>query len=498
VPLGPADLKQLARRGIPPAEAERQLALLARPARWAALVRACTPGDGIRILAPADLASLPAAAADAALAGRVTTFVPASGAATRMFKDLLAARGAPGGPSAALAEFVAQLPRFAFVPELEHALAARGLRLDEVRARGTYDGLLDALLGEGGLDYARRPKGLLPFHASKRGPRTPLEEHLVEASMVARDSGGRVRAHFTVSPEHLETFRAALDRVRGAIEAEQRVRLEVTFSVQKPSTDTLALDAGGAPFRDAGGALLLRPSGHGALIENLNELAGDLVFVKNVDNVASEAHRASTIEWMRALIGHAARLRARVDDLLGRLDRGDPAAAREGVALATEVFGWPPAGEPTAEWLRGALDRPLRVCGMVPNTGEPGGGPFWVRGPGGEVRPQIVESAEVDPGSPAQRQLLRAGAHFNPVFMALSLRDRHGKPHDLRRFVDDQAVIVTRKSHEGRELVALERPGLWNGAMAAWNTVFVEVPGSVFNPVKTVFDLLRREHQPAE
>lgn len=439
--LTPADLEELGRAGIARAEAERQLAILRRPPRYRVLDRPCTLGDGVAPLKESEYSL----SFDAA---RASAFVPASGAATRMFKDLLAygqpSRLDPAGLAADLAagkpearaarSFLDGIDRFGFAAELARVL---GEDPRDVVARGELARVVDALLGDGGLGYAQLPKGLLVFH---RGGRTPFEEHL-------RESG---RVHFTVSPEHLDRFRALLGTLG--------LPAEATFSTQKPSTDTLATDGEGRIFRQTDSSLLLRPAGHGALLENLADLAemdGDLVVVRNIDNVAAEGKKEPTLAITRALLAMAAALQDELDD-----------------------------------------DRPLRVCGVVPNTGEPGGGPFWVKQADGSITRQIVESAEVELSDPQQKKIFAGATHFNPVFMVLSLRDRAGRPHDLGRFADPDAVIVTRKSSGGRELVALERPGLWNGAMARWNTVFVEVPGSVFNPVKTVNDLLRPEHQP--
>lgn len=504
-----ADRRALAARGVTPEEAAAQLARLAAPPAYAVLDRPCTIGDGIVRLASARFESLLAAHAAAAAAGRVGAFVPASGAATRMFKDLLAARSLPGDiePAAvlasatpearALAAWVDGLPRLAHRDALAAALAARGLDAEALRRAGPWRPLLEALLAPEGLDCARAPKALLAFHRTPAGPRTAFEEHLAEAAEFSRDSHGRCRLHFTVSPEHRAGFEALLAEAGARQEAATGSRFEVSFSEQHPATDTLAADLAGGPFRDASGALLFRPAGHGALLRNLAGSDGDLVFVKNIDNVATDRFREETLRWSRALTGLAAELAAGAAAHAARLaassdDAGALAAAR---AFLAEAFGDAVADADHAT-LRARLERPVRVCGMVPNTGEPGGGPFWVRDAGGGVTRQVVESAQVAPAA-AQQEVLRSATHFNPVFLACALRDGAGRAHDLARFVDEDAVIVTRKSSGGRDLLALERPGLWNGAMARWNTVFVEVPLAVFNPVKTVLDLLRPAHQGA-
>jgi Domain of unknown function (DUF4301) len=417
------DRRTLAAHGIPLEEAERQLAVLRGPPPRVRLERACTLGDGIERLVPTRVDH----------GGRLGGFVPASGAATRMFKDLLAWKG--GEPTPAVQTFLAGAARFPF------ALPS-----------GPPAAVVQAVLER----YAELPKGLLPFHA---GGITPFAEHLIEAEHL-----GASRVHFTVSHEHQAGFAALAD---GA-------RVPVDLSTQSPATDTLALDADGAPFREDG-QLLLRPAGHGALIGNLEASGGDLVYLKNIDNVVAAAHKGPTYTWIETLVARLVELERTVHALLA-----DPAREAEARRFAEVTFAR------TGGTVASLLERPLRVAGMVPNTGETGGGPFWVAGAG----KQIVETAQVEPGEP----LLGTATHFNPVFLVCALRDRHGRPYRLADFVDPAAAIVTRKSSGGRELVALERPGLWNGAMAGWNTVFVEVPVEVFNPVKTVNDLLKPGH----
>jgi hypothetical protein len=504
--LGDADLAQLTERGIAPAEAERQLALLARPAGHAELVRPCTIDDGIECLDEARVEALLERHAKAAMVGRVSAFVPASGAATRMFRDLLAARELPGplapeairasaDPNAwALASFIDELPRFAFAEALAAVLARGGSPLETLRRDGPWRPVLEAFLEPSGLDAAHAPKGLLFFHREGGELRTAFEEHLIEACALASDASGTRMIDVTVSPEHRAGFESLLAERTPALAARLGGRWQVAFSEQHPSTDTLAADPKGGPFRDERGRLLFRPAGHGALIANLAESGRDLVFLKNIDNVAVSRLKGETERWSRALVGLAAELADAVHGWCARLAAGERGALEGARAFAATELGLQvPAGVDAAQ-ARTLLDRPVRACGMVANTGEPGGGPFWVRDAAGVSR-QVVESAQVDSHSQAQLAILGQATHFNPVFLAASLRDSAGRVHDLPRFVDDQAVIITRKSYGGRELLALERPGLWNGAMARWHTRFVEVPLTVFNPVKTVFDLLRPEHQ---
>jgi hypothetical protein len=517
-PFDDADRRQLRDRGISEDEAARQLGQLGRPQRYADLDRPCARGDGIEVLAEGDVERLAASFVQAIAAPgpgrplRPVKFVPASGAATRMFRDLLRFRG--GEPSwdelralagqgrddaKAVLRVREELDDLAWRDDVERELLRRGVSLDEALAGDGPRALLDALLDGDRLGYADLPKGLLPFHRYDDASRTPFEEHLTEAADHARDRDGRCRLHFTVSPQHLERFRELLARVAPERERTHGVSYEVDFSEQKPATDTLAVDLDGAPFRDDASRLLFRPGGHGALIRNLGEIDADVVFVKNIDNVQPDRAKPETLRWKRALGGRLLELRGRIHDLLRCLRDGDGAAADEALDFVGGELGYPVPATTEADARRrfalDRLDRPLRVCGVVPNTGEPGGGPFWVRESDGGLGRQIVETAQIDPGSEAQQAILRAASHFNPVDLVCAITDADGRRYDLERFIDPEAVIVARKSAGGRDLLALERPGLWNGAMAGWNTVFVEVPLSTFTPVKTVLDLLRPEHR---
>jgi hypothetical protein len=418
-----------------------------------------------------------------------------------MFQDLLALLDAErGGDPAVALDLLRELPRLPFREPLRDALARSGQDLDELAAGGAFLEVIAALVGPQGLAYASMPKGLLPFHGYRGEVRTALEEHLVEAAGCVRGADGTCRIHLTVSPEHLNRFRETLASVRPRYERRLGARFDVSFSLQRPSTDTLSIGAGGEPHRDEQGRLLLRPSGHGALIENLSDLGADVVLVKNIDNIQPDPRRDATLLWKRILVGRLVAVEERARSLALELEASaTPALLRDAESFVGSRLHRRPPGAPSDEarrrWLLAALSRPLRVCGVVRNTGEPGGGPFWVREDDGSVSLQIVEGAEVDRSSPAQRAILEASTHFNPVDLVCGVRDAHRRPFDLRAFLNPDAVIVTRKFQTGREIHVLERPGLWNGAMARWNTVFVEVPPATFSPVKTVFDLLRPEHQ---
>jgi hypothetical protein len=313
------------------------------------------------------------------------------------------------------------------------------------------------------MNYGNLPKGLLLFHSYEDGPRTPALEHLVEGAMYAA-SKGEVNIHFTVSHEHLPLFQAHIAENLPAYEQKLGVKFHVSYSEQKPSTDTLAANPDGTPFRTEDGKLLFRPGGHGALIENLNEQNADIIFIKNIDNVVPDRLKGDTVRYKQLLAGVLVTEQKKVFEQL----QNPNLSAEERVRLA----------------------RPLRVCGVVKNTGEPGGGPFLVREEDGSVSCQILESSQIS--DPA---LMQQATHFNPVDLVCATRDAEGKPYCLPNFVDEKTGFISHKSKDGKELLALELPGLWNGAMSRWNTIFVEVPVSTFNPVKTVNDLLRPEHQ---
>ncbi len=489
--LTDSDRAELAQRGIEPEEVARQLELFRNPPGFADLQRSCAVGDGIEAID--DGAACVAAFERARAAGRITKFVPASGAASRMFQALMAYRdrdcspralaelvAGGDGKAAIVAEFVSGMEKFPFGDALRSVLSQRGIDLATQLERGDLAPVVDALVGEDGLGYAAMPKGLLPFHAYPTGARTAFEEHLREAADLVRDEAGVARLHFTVSPEHLEAFEATLERVRPAIEAERDTRFEVAFSTQSPSTDTVAVDMDDRLFRDADSRVLFRPGGHGALLRNLAKCGADIALVQNIDNVQPDQRRAESVRQRQILIGRLVQLE---DERAAAMAAGE----NERLGRLAEVLG-------VAAGDRIGCDRPLRVCGVVRNSGEPGGGPFWVRDGEGKVTRQIVEGAQVDPDAASQQEIYRNATHFNPATLACGLRDQAGRPYDLERFVDPRAVFISHKSVDGRDLKALERPGLWNGSMAHWGSVFVELSDAAFTPVKTVVDLLRPEH----
>ena len=512
------DQKQMATRGMAQDAVCAQIEMFQRGFPFATLKKPCTVGDGITVIKPQDMAHLTDLYAEATASGRVQKFVPASGAASRMFQPLLAVQGRythikPGSLDAsnpqdatlkAYAQFAERIHDFAFYHDLCHALTEKGHDLTTLLANGQCGPILETLLTPSGLNYANLPKALLAFHRYPDHCRTPLEEHLVEAISLVRDRHQFARLHFTVTPAHGEAMRDHFQRVRHRY-AKSDTRYELTWSTQKPSTDTIAVDLDNQPFRDDSGDLVFRPGGHGALLENLNDLNGDLLLIKNIDNVVPDHLKADTYTWTQLLGGSLIALQQQIFDYIQQLTTGgvNSDAQQDMAAFAKEKLSATLPDTPARsfdqqrDWLLSIFNRPIRVCGVVPNTGEPGGGPFWVEHNDGAMSLQIVETSQVDMNDAEQRAHLRASTHFNPVHLVCGVRDYQGRPFDLRRFVDPETGFISAKSYQGRSLKALELPGLWNGAMAHWNTVFVELPVSTFNPVKTVFDLLRPEHQPA-
>ena len=464
--------------GLTPAALETQLKNFREGFPFLPVTRAASCGDGIRVLDAAGIEQAAARYDRAKESLRVVKFVPASGAATRMFKDLFEFVR-EGRRTAVVGELLANRRRFAFWPELRTII---GDDADELRT-------VENIVAEG-LRYGETPKGLVSFHRYGDEVRKAVEEHLVEGAQYAA-AGGEVKIHFTVSPEHLTRFEALLAEKIPGYESRFWVKYRISFSVQDPSTDTLAVNPDCTPFRRADGRLLFRPAGHGALIGNLGKIDADIVFVKNIDNVTTDARRGDTVLYKKALAGVLLALQERIFEYLMALEV--PGAELEPIAafIENELCVKLPKDYGTA-LLRQVLDRPIRVCGMVRNEGEPGGGPFWVAGADGLETLQIAESNQI---APEKRELMRSATHFNPVDLVCSFRTSKGGRFDLREFVDPATGFISRKSDGGRELLAQELPGLWNGAMARWNTVFVEVPITTFSPVKVVTDLLRPEHQ---
>lgn len=487
------DLKQIEKRGSDIATVNQQVENFKTGFPFMVANRAATIGDGMLELDGSELRIQAALFDSQAPKLKLLKFVPASGAASRMFKGLFAAKD-EGKSDKNTEQFFERLKDFAFYESLAKT----------VENEADKQEVLEKLLTESGLDYGNLPKGLLEFHKYGDVTRTAVEEHLVEGALYA-NKNGRVRLHFTVSPEHKKKFKALLNEVVPNYETKFSVKYSISFSEQKPATDTIAVDMENEPFRLEDGSILFRPAGHGALLENLNEQDADIIFIKNIDNVVPDHLKGETVIYKKALAGILINTKKQIASYLKRLNKEEVTAYMvQKVArfLKNDLCIEPPTGfrnwtfDEKLAYCKQKLNRPIRVCGMVKNVGEPGGGPFWAKNDDGSVSLHIVESAQFDMTNKKQQAIFENATHFNPVDLIVSTKGFQKKPFDLLQFRDPKTGFVTGKSMNGKELQAQELPGLWNGAMANWNTLFVEVPLITFNPVKTVNDLLRAEHQP--
>lgn len=437
---------------------------------------------------------------------KIVKFVPASGAASRMFKNLFEFLGADYHVPTTDFEkkFFDHIHSFAFFNDLNAAcLDNTGKNIDALLTEHNYKAVVSNLLESAGLNYGSLPKGLLKFHRYADGVRTPLEEHLVEGALYAAGKTGEVNVHFTVSTEHRQLFQKLVDAKTCEYASKYGINYHISFSEQKPSTDTVAADMENNPFRDKDGKLLFRPGGHGALIENLNDLDADIVFIKNIDNVVPDRLKDDTVTYKKLLAGVLVTLQKQAFSYLELLDGGhySHAELEEIIRFVQQKLHCRNQEIKNLEdaelviYLRKKLNRPMRVCGMVKNVGEPGGGPFLAYNADNTVSLQILESSQIDMNDPEKKAMFEKGTHFNPVDLVCAIRDYKGNKFDLLKHVDKATGFISYKSKNGKDLKALELPGLWNGSMSDWSTVFVEVPLSTFNPVKTVNDLLREQHQ---
>lgn len=488
------DVEFMHQRGSNPEDVQHQLEMFRKGFDFAKLDRAATPNNGILQLPEDQVEELIADYDNLLDNKKVVKFVPASGAASRMFKELYSYLSDDSEEVCKKAcAFLESLPKYPFYKALEEALAKDGYSLQDDIAHKEYKRVVDYLLNEKGLNYGNLPKGLLLFHRYTDKIRTAVEEHLVEAALYA-NTGGECYLHFTVSPQHQAGFEHLLEEVVPAYEQHYGVHYHISFSIQDPSTDTVAAELDNTPFRDENGQLLFRPAGHGALIHNLNRLDADVVFVKNIDNVIPEDRVEPTVRYKKVLAAHLLQLQNKAFQYLKVLEKGeaDPMLMCEILDFAETELMIPVEDGLTPEMLFERLNRPIRICGMVKNEGEPGGGPFWVLDAEGNASLQIVESSQIDKKNPAQMEIMTHATHFNPVDMVCGVKNFRGEKFDLLQYVDPETGFISSKSYGDRTLNALELPGLWNGAMSDWITIFVEVPIETFNPVKTVFDLLRR------
>ena len=497
------DIAQLSAIGIDLEQVQAQVQRFELGFPFLHIIKAATVGEGIIRLEEEEMDTQVENYQVLVSGKKVVKFVPASGAASRMFKELFACMGAPADPLTPMVkQFFEQLPKFAFYRLLKNAMGSQDINLDDSLAARDYFNILDFLLTERGLNYGGLPKGLLAFHGDDQGQRTPVEEHLVEAAHYGKSSEEKAHLHFTISPQHELLFRELLEQRQGYYEKIFKVSFDISFSQQKPTTDTIAVDPENQPFRNQDASLLFRPGGHGALLENLNEINADLIFIKNVDNVVPDRLKPTTYKYKMALGSVLLKFQEKLFAYLQLLDSGDHTKIGEiEWFLSEEMSVKQPEGYAKndraikVEYLRSKLNRPIRICGMVKNQGEPGGGPFWAQNKDGSVSLQIVESSQIDTNDQGQQEIVSNATHFNPVDLVCGVKDYQGNKFDLLQYRDPDTGFISEKSKDGKTLKAMELPGLWNGAMADWNTLFVEVPLITFNPVKIVNDLLRQEHQ---
>ena len=504
--LSPTDEILLKKKGISPEKIKEQLKAFVSGFPFLEIRTAAEPGKGLLQLAENEISNLlnqweEYLKTDAT----IIKFVPASGAASRMFKDLFEFLEKPTNEPATAFElkFFAEIKKFAFYDELDTVCRNNNAKsIDELVKSNQFKAVVENLLSDKGLNYGLLPKGLLRFHSYGSEKRTAMQEHLVEAALYAAGKSANANIHFTVSTEHRELFEKHLQESLPAFEKKFAIKYNVSFSEQKPSTDTIAADENNQAFRDKG-ELLFRPGGHGALIENLNDLNADIVFIKNIDNVVPDSLKPITVRYKKLLAGMLVNLQRQAFAYLHELENESISDAKLTVIAQfcearlnnhhADLHSLSHDG--LRKYLINKLNRPIRVCGMVKNVGEPGGGPFLTVNQDGTVSPQILESSQIDLTNPADKEIILKSTHFNPVDLVCSIKNYKGEKFDLLKYVDPKTGFISLKSKNGKELKALELPGLWNGAMSDWNTIFVEVPLETFNPVKTVNDLLRSEHQ---
>jgi len=508
------DIAQIEAKGMSLKQVEDQIENFKSAFPFIKLKAAATPGKGLKTFNSKEIEELISDYFEAITDKSLLKFVPASGAASRMFKHLFEYRKKlQSGKTLDLSEktdfnsvayFFSHIEEFAFYPDLLQKMKRKGINLKEKLEQKDYQCVLNNLLDADGLEYATLPKGLLKFHPYADGNRLAIEEHLVEGAVYGKDDNNKVNLHFTVSPEHQFKFKDAIDKTSSKYAKQFKVEYVIEFSQQKPSTDTISVDLKNEPFRENDGSILFRPGGHGALIENLNDLKAEIIFIKNIDNIVPDKHRQATYDYKKLIGSYLIEIQDKVFDYLESLEIGN-----FDETLMKEIFGFMEEDlfihvpkyirskelMEQVDWVYQMLNRPIRVCGMVKNEGEPGGGPFLVEDENGMESLQIVESSQIDFSIPEQAEIVKNATHFNPVDLVCGIYDFKGNKFNLKEFVDPKTGFISVKSKNGKDLKAQELPGLWNGAMADWISIFVEVPIETFNPVKIINDLLRPMHR---
>ncbi len=504
------DLRQFQEHGISLETIEQQIENFEKGFSFMEIIKPATPGDGILQLDERSITNYSKSYNAVLDVKNILKFVPASGAASRMFKSLFAFLDTGDDQQrelpADVKKFLDNIHKFAFFYDLDsYLLRTNNITIEEALKKKKYKTIIQALLLDSGLGYGKLPKGLLKFHRYENTSRTPLEEHLVEGANYSKTKKNKVRLHLTVSPEHKIKFWELFEQVKPFYQEKYDVYYELSFSVQKPSTDKIAVDLANKPFRNSDGSILFRPGGHGSLIENLNDIDADIIFVKNIDNVVPDKLKSFTFQYKTALAGVLIEYQTQIFNYLMLLENkahvtdeliDEVAQFVEKKLCTLPVMEFPEFTKSNKiNYLYNKLNRPVRVCGMVRNEGEPGGGPFWAVNPDGTISLQIVEMSQIDTKNPRMAKLIQGATHFNPVDIVCGIKNYKGERFNLLNYINPQAGFISIKSKDGKDLKAQEHPGLWNGSMSDWNSIFVEVPILTFNPVKTVNDLLREQHQ---
>lgn len=507
------DLKTFKQRDIKPEQIDRQLDNFKKGFDFINLSEPATIGNGIKNIAPEDEENLLHTFEEASKATKMVKMVPASGSATRMFKDLFTFMETYKGTEEEFLQFVlhkqtgsmhdffTKLNEYPFYIRLKGVIWEAGQDIDRMIAKRQYVEILEFILKEKGLNYGNTPKGLVDFHVYRDFVRTAFDEHIAESALYC-SNGKEAKLHFTVSEEYLGVFKERQKKVSKVFEKMFNIKYDITYSVQKPSTDTVSVDEKGELVRDGDNKILFRPGGHGALIHNLDEINADLIFIKNIDNVRPDRSKGTSVKYKKMLAGTLLLLQNRIFDYLRQLDKKITDTVLDDIENFIGEIGYKKPENLTfknqkerIKYLENILNRPIRICGMVKNEGQPGGGPFWVKGKDGSSRLMIIESAQINLKDKEQKKIFEASTHFNPVDLVCGVKNYKGKKFDLEKFIDFNQGFITNKSYKGKDIKVQELPGLWNGAMAEWITVFIEVPLATFTPVKTVFDLQQFEHR---
>ncbi len=485
--LSAEDLRKLEQRDLDPSKFVQNLQQVLRSISPTKIEKPCTIGDGIESLSPIDCNQY-VELFDKNKSLQKALFIPASGAATRMFKHLSAIQSFDTDTLAE--EFIIRFKEFPFYPKLVQLFQEKNKELESMVGQDQWSDILSFITDE--LKFTQLPKALIPFHLSENGHRTAFEEQIREGLSYIANEQGDFQFHFTISPEIAEMFELAKTSV---LEFYKSQKIQIDFSFQDPKTDTPALKGEQNFARTKDHEIIFRPAGHGALINNLQDLSQDIIFIKNIDNIAHEKWTSQITFYKKVLGGVLIDLKDKTHQLLTDLELGDEQSLSKAIEFLYKQYGYRSIEEPTLGQVYSALNKPIRVCGMVRNEGEPGGGPFWVLHNNGQISKQIVEKNQIDTTDSQQSQHISSSTHFNPVDIVCCIKDHHGKKYNLEKFIDHTTSFISDKFQDGQIVKALELPGLWNGSMSGWNSVFIEVPSRTFHPVKTVNDLLRPGHK---